>query len=69
MKYPLISLKAARVNAGLTQKQASKLLGISQSTLQNYESGKNVPDIVMARQLEKLYGFPSDFIFFGVNNA
>lgn len=62
---PRISLKAARVNAGLLQCEAAKKLGISTATLQNYEAGKTVPDILMSQKIEEVYNFPADFIFFG----
>lgn len=68
-KYPQISMKAARVNAGLSQEQAARLLGISKSTLQSYESGQTVPDILLSRKIEIVYGFPTDYIFFGIDNA
>ena len=42
-KFPKITLAAARVNAGLSQQEAAKALGVSVATLQNYESGKTVP--------------------------
>lgn len=35
-------IKQERLNAGFTQKQAAGLLGISERTLQNIESGKSV---------------------------
>ena len=35
-----ISLKAARVNAGFTQKEAAKQLKIGESTLIKYEKGE-----------------------------
>ena len=38
-----ITLKAARVNKGLTQDEAGKLLGVSQYTISNWESGKTYP--------------------------
>lgn len=66
---PRISLKAARVNADLSQQEAAKRLGISKATLQNYEAGNTVPDILLSRKIEDVYGFPIDFIFFGTNNA
>lgn len=66
---PRISLKAARVNADLSQQEAAKRLGISKATLQNYEAGNTVPDILLSRKIEEVYGFPIDFIFFGANNA
>lgn len=66
---PQISLKAARVNAGFSQQDAAKLLGISKATLQNYEAGNTVPDILLSRKIEEVYHFPADFIFFGGNHA
>ena len=70
MSYtPMISLKAARVNANLTQEEAAKMLGVSKTTLQNYEAGETIPDILMTRKISDVYGFPSDFIFFAKNNA
>lgn len=66
---PRISLKAARVNAGFSQQEAAKMLGISKATLQNYEAGSTVPDILMSRKIEEVYHFPADYIFFGANYA
>lgn len=39
-EFMAITLKAARVNKGLTQREAAKTLGISESTLFGYEKGK-----------------------------
>ena len=61
--YPKITLAAARVNAGLNQQDAAKALGISVGTLQNYESGKTVPQWSTVRKIEEVYRFPADFIF------
>lgn len=66
---PRISLKAARVNANLSQREAAKRLGISKATLQNYETGNTVPDILMSRKIEDVYSFPMDYIFFGTDTA
>lgn len=66
---PRISLKAARVNAGLSQQKAAQLLGISRATLQNYETGDTVPDILLSRKIEEVYCYPTDYIFFGANHA
>lgn len=59
-----ITLKAARVNAGLTQKEAAKRLGISRGTLASYEMYKTKPDIEMAKRIAALYGIPVDSIIF-----
>ena len=40
-----ITLKSARVNKGLTQVKAAKLIGITPDTLSNYERGKSYPDV------------------------
>lgn len=49
---PQISIKAARVNAGLTQKQAAEKLGISDQTLSHYENNSG---LVKQATLEKMY--------------
>ena len=60
-----ITLKAARVNAEMTQAQAAKALGISKNTLLNYEKYKTIPDIEKSKQMAKLYGCTvNDLIFF-----
>lgn len=65
MNYPKITLAAARVNAGYSQKEAAEKLNISNKTLFNYEAGEQVPDWEMVHKIEELYEFPADFIFFG----
>lgn len=40
---PKLTLKAARVNAGIPQKQAAKELKVSNKTLSNWENGKALP--------------------------
>ena len=65
-----ITLKAARVNRNLNQKKAARLIGISVSTLQNYESGKNFPDVPILKSIERVYKISySDIIFLPDNNA
>ena len=59
-----IQLKAARVNANLTQKEAAEILGISRGTLANYESYTTKPDISTSKKLAKLYGLTVDEIIF-----
>lgn len=60
-----ITLKAARVNAEMTQAEAAKALGISKNTLLNYEKYKTIPDIEKSKQMAKLYGCTvNDLIFF-----
>lgn len=50
-----ITLKAARVNAGLTQKEAAEKLGIALDTLINYEAGRTFPAVPTIQKIESLY--------------
>lgn len=59
-----ISLKAARINAGLEQNEAAKLAGIVVSTLARYERGLSSPELSLAQKLSKLYGLNLDDIAF-----
>ncbi len=58
-----ISLAAARVNAGMTQDDASKAMKISKNTLVNWEKGLSEPTITQGRKLSELYNMPLDNIF------
>lgn len=62
---PKISLRAARVNAGLSQQEAAKKLSINKATLHSYETGKTVPSWDMVKLIEEVYQYPTDQIFFG----
>lgn len=64
-----ITLKAARVNAGFTQKEAAKRLGISKTTLASYEMYRTIPCIDMAQKIADLYGLPVDGIIFLPENC
>ncbi|MDR2909585.1 MAG: helix-turn-helix domain-containing protein [Oscillospiraceae bacterium] len=57
-----VALRAARINAGLTQKQAAVLLRIGVSTLQGYESGRSMPRWDTALRLGSLYGMPCEIL-------
>ena len=59
-----ITMKAARVNAGLTMDEASKALNVSKTTLLNWEKGYSMPDADKAVDLSKLYRLPLDNIIF-----
>ncbi len=60
-----VSLEAARINAGLSQKEAAKQVGVNVGTLSNWENGKTAPDIDKFRKLCAVYGCPADLIFLG----
>ena len=60
-----ISLKAARINAEMTQKQAANELNISKGTLANYEAYRTTPDIELGKKIAELYGLTvNDIKFF-----
>jgi DNA-binding XRE family transcriptional regulator len=59
-----LSLKAARVNAGYSQKQASKELKISNKTLCSWENGRSVPNAHYVGKLCDLYGVSYDNLNF-----
>ena len=67
-KFPKISLAAARVNAGLNQQEAAKALGVSVATLQNYESGKTVPQWGTVQKIERVYKFRAVFILLSAHS-
>ena len=59
-----ISLEAARVNAGMNQKQVAAILNVNVGTISNWENGKTAPDANQFKALCTLYGCPMDIIFF-----
>lgn len=61
-----ITLKSARVNKGLTQEQAAKLIGVTTDTLSNYERGKSFPDVPVIKKIEDVYGIPYSSLKFCV---
>lgn len=62
-----IHLKAARVNAGLTQETVAERLEISKNTLISYEKYRSKPDIETAQKLAELYGTTVDKIIWSAN--
>lgn len=57
-----IQLKAARVNANLTQEAVAKELKISKSSIVNYEAYKSKPSVELAKKFADLYGMRVDDI-------
>lgn len=57
-----ISMAAARVNVGMTQKQLADACKVSESTVFNWENGKSVPSIRKLPLLEKAYGMSLDYV-------
>lgn len=65
----MITLRAARVNAGLTQEEVAQRLGLSKNTLSSYEQFQSVPKIDMAQKLADLYRCSVDDIIFLRNDC
>lgn len=49
-------LRAARIEAGLTQVQVAKKIGRPQSHVSNIESGQQRVDVIELKRFAKLYG-------------
>lgn len=64
-----ISLEAARVNAGLSQKEVADELGVSNKTISSWENSKTFPSAKKIEALCKLYGVSYDNIIFLPNNS
>ncbi len=62
-KYIRISLAAARVNAGLKQKEMAEMLGVDTSTIHNWENAKSEPTVSQLRKISEISGIPMDFLF------
>lgn len=64
-----ISLKAARVNAGLTQLQVAKKIKKNKQTIVNWETGKTTIDAGNFTALCLLYGASEDDIFLPIKST
>ncbi len=58
-----ISLKAARANADMTQREWAEKLNVTVDTVLNWENGKSEPKMSQLKQISELSGIPMDFIF------
>lgn len=61
------TLKALRINKGLTLEQASKELDINITTLSSYENAKTFPDVQTINKMLELYETTYDNINFLCN--
>lgn len=49
-----ISIKAARINAGLTQKELAKIIGVSNLTISSWETGKTEPTVSQLKKIAEV---------------
>ena len=59
-----MTLRAARINAGFSQKDAAKRLNITPKTLSFWENGDRFPTIVKVQQICELYSVHYDDLVF-----
>lgn len=57
-----ITLRAARVNAGVGQLEAAKAIGVNVATISRWENGQTVPNAKNFKALCELYRCPGEFI-------
>ena len=62
MRGPKIKLKAARVNAGLTQTEAAQKLNRNKQTIVNWEKGFTEIKVNDLLALSELYGMPIEYL-------
>lgn len=55
-----LSIKAARINAGLRQADVACKVGVSRNTISKWERGITVPDVDKFLMLSKIYNVPCD---------
>lgn len=61
----LITLEAARVNAGYTVREAAKLIGVHYQTLYSHEKDSSNVSFSFIEKVESVYKIPKVYIFFG----
>lgn len=64
-----ISMRAARINKGMTLAQAAEKLGCALLTVWKYEMGKTQPNAEMIERMVRLYGIPYRNINFVAENT
>lgn len=57
-----VSLYMCRANKRLTQKQLGDMIGVSDQTIKNWESGKTHPNTEKLKAISKVCGVPIEFI-------
>lgn len=59
----MTAIKKLRIQSKLTQSELAKLLGVRQSTVAMWESGKNAPRSETLPKIAKLFGCQIDDLF------
>lgn len=69
MAIEKVTLPVARKIANLTQKGLASALGVSESTVINWEKGRSEPTIMQAQKISELTNIPIDCIIFLPSNT
>jgi transcriptional regulator with XRE-family HTH domain len=59
-------LRAARIDAGITQAAMAEVVGVSQSVYAQYETSAKSPNIYIAAKIAKVLGLTLDDLLNGV---
>jgi len=59
----LVGLKRYRLLAGLTQQELAEQLGITRQVVADYEVGRTMPRLPLARKLARILDVPIDQLF------
>lgn len=59
-----ITLKAARMNANLTRKEAAKRIGVIVDTIGNWERARSFPNALQISKIEEVYRIRYDNLIF-----
>ena len=57
------TIRVERAILDMTQQQLADAIGVSRNTINSIESGKYIPSTVLALQLARYFGKPTDSIF------
>lgn len=69
MAIEKVTLPVARKIANLTQKKLGLLVGVSESTVINWEKGRSEPTVSQAKAIGEATGIPYDNIIFLASNT
>ena len=64
-----VTIRAARVNVGLSQEESANRIGVSKKTLGNWENGITFPPADKIPAICDLYGVPYDRLNFLPNDS
>lgn len=64
-----VTLPVARKIANMTQKELALAVGVSESTVINWEKGRSEPTVIQAQKISELTGIALDSIIFLPSNT